>query len=70
MILLAINSYLCKINKKKVTKMPERLESVKLQIQIPKKLRDNLEKQADETGVTLNQYLIFLMLKSVDDHKA
>ncbi|WP_455757353.1 toxin-antitoxin system HicB family antitoxin [Sulfurimonas sp.] len=50
--------------------MPERLESVKLQIQIPKKLRDNLEKQANETGVTLNQYLIFLMLKSVDDHKA
>lgn len=49
--------------------MPERLESVKLQIQIPKKLRDNLEEQAKETGVSLNQYLIFLMLKSVDDHK-
>lgn len=50
--------------------MPERSESVKIQIQIPKKLRDNLEKQADETGVTLNQYLVFLMLKSVDNHKS
>ena len=50
--------------------MPERLESVKIQIQIPKKLRDNLEKQAAETGVTLNQYLVFLMLKSVDNHKS
>lgn len=49
--------------------MPERLESVKLQIQIPKNLRDNLEEQAKETGVSLNQYLIFLMLKSVDNHK-
>jgi len=49
--------------------MPERLESVKLQIQIPRKLRDNLEEQAKEAGVSLNQYLIFLMLKSVDTHK-
>jgi predicted HicB family RNase H-like nuclease len=47
--------------------MPERLESVKLQIQIPKTLRDNLEERAKETGVTLNQYLMFLMVKAVDD---
>lgn len=46
--------------------MPERTESVKLQIQIPKTLRDNLEKRAQNAGVTLNQYLIFLMVKSVD----
>ncbi|MDX1294711.1 MAG: toxin-antitoxin system HicB family antitoxin [Sulfurimonadaceae bacterium] len=46
--------------------MPERAESVKLQIQIPKTLRDNLEQRAKETGVTLNQYLMFLMVKAVD----
>ena len=38
--------------------MPARTESVKLQIQIPKPLRDNLEEQAKETGISLNQYLI------------
>lgn len=46
--------------------MPERMESVKLQIQIPKTLKENLEDRAKEAGVTLNQYLMFLMVKAVD----
>jgi len=46
--------------------MPERMESVKLQIQIPKTLKAKLEDRAKETGVTLNQYLMFLMVNAVD----
>jgi predicted HicB family RNase H-like nuclease len=46
--------------------MPERMESVKLQIQIPKTLKENLEERAQEAGVSLNQYLMFLMVKAVD----
>jgi predicted HicB family RNase H-like nuclease len=42
------------------------MESVKLQIQIPKTLKENLEERAKDAGVTLNQYLLFLMVKAVD----
>lgn len=46
--------------------MPDKTESVKLQIQVPKTLKGNLEVRASEAGVTLNQFLMFLMVQAVD----
>ena len=47
----------------------EKKESYNLQVRIPMELKEKLEKNAKETGVNLNQYILFLLMKDVTPKK-
>lgn len=43
--------------------------SYMLQMRIPTELKEKLEKKAEDTGVALNQYLMFLLIKDAKSSK-